>query len=387
MRILWYSRKHMDISLDRSTWVEMVRALSVKNQVRLVTGYRERRDDLGLGGAVEYVPSIGVPVLNLLSFSTLVALRMPRDVASLDADLVILDPSLVPAALPAILWSRILRSRRVFVVDVRTLPIDTSSGRDRYDRLWFWMSLRLARRLLDGMTAISPSMAQVVAHATGQAVDSIGIWTSGVDMRRFDPAVCARPPGGDDNICLLYHGALLATRGLVQAIEAVALLRDRGESFRLRIVGTGRDEGLLRNRVAELGLESLVSVEGPVSQDDVPALICDADIGLVPFPDLECWRVSSPLKLIEYMAMGIPVIATDLSCNVATAAGSQGVVWAVDSKPDALAAAMSESRRSLASLKVAAQASRGAVAAEYSWDAQAQRMVDFGTRLLREKHG
>jgi glycosyltransferase involved in cell wall biosynthesis len=386
VRLLWYVRKYMDTSLDSTTWTSMVRALSAAHTVHLVSGYRRHPDDLGLGGLVSYIPSVNLPVLNLLSFATWAALRMPIDAASMKADVVVVDPSLVTAAIPAIALSRLARRRRVFILDVRTIPVDSGSWRDWTERAWFRLNVRLAGTLLDGITVITDPMAEIVSRMAGVARDRIGTWSSGVDFSLFSPPARSVPKSEGCCLRIIYHGAILATRGLPQAVEAVRMLRDMGDPPSLRIVGSGPDVALLQRRVAELGLSSLISIEPPVPPEDVPLLLSDSDVGLVPFPDLECWRVSSPLKMLEYMAMGMPVVATSLPCNLIAARASEGVVWVANASAETIADGMREAQRRLPELALAARDARAGVVAEYSWGTQARRLVAYATSVLRERY-
>ena len=85
---------------------------------------------------------------------------------------------------------------------------------------------------------------------------------------------------------------------------------------RLRIVGRGRGRQRkdLLKRVRKLGLEGAVSVEPAVPHHEMPALLAQADVCVAPlaYNDRNVTQGCCPLKLIEYMACGRPVVASNL---------------------------------------------------------------------------
>lgn len=382
MRIVWYVRKYMDLSLDTGTWVNMARHLSDEDEVVLVSGYRNTPKQFGDDVRVRYLRSVRLPGLNLLVFSFFAALDMVREMRAGRADIVLVDAYLVPPALLARTVRGLFDRRTRFVLDVRTLPVETGRSRDRLDRFVFSILARIGARRLDGLTTITEPLAQVLAVMTGIPVSEMGIWTSGVDTALYDPHACAQKgdsyPEADDRSehapRFIYHGALLTKRGVDQAIRAVAVLRDRGVAVSLLLVGGGIDVAYLDRLIVDQGLGDRVRIEPPVDQVQIPALICASDFGLIPFPDLECWRVSSPLKLLEYLSMQIPVVATPLVCNTCVVGSASYIEWAAASDAEDLADAMMTAIGRSAEMRVAAEAGRRLVESGYTWTVQASKL-------------
>lgn len=110
-----------------------------------------------------------------------------------------------------------------------------------------------------------------------------------------------------------YSGGLAPENGIDLAIEALARL-ERGK---LLIVGSGREAYVdkLRRRVGELGLGERVHFAGRVKPSEVRDWLRRCRIGLVPI-SRRCGRekrqFASPLKLIEWMAAGVPTIASNV---------------------------------------------------------------------------
>ena len=270
-----------------------------------------------------------------------------------------------------------------YVVDVRTVPIDSGRWTDGIERAFFSASMWLAGRALDGATAITEPIAAIVSRASGFPMERIGTWSSGVDTSAFDPSACTPTRGEAGTFTVIYHGSLLRTRGLESAVRAMRLVRDRHPEVRLVMVGSGPDAVYLEALADESGLGDVVRFVPPVRQSEVPQLIFDADAGLIPFPDLPCWRVSSPLKLLEYMAMEKPVIATRVACNTAVAGDAPYMVWAESDRPDDLADAICAAADDSQRLARDGALGRSEVLRAYTWRAQADRLQGFLESLSR----
>jgi len=57
---------------------------------------------------------------------------------------------------------------------------------------------------------------------------------------------------------------------------------------------------------------SNITLSGPVPPEEVPGLLAGSDVGIIPFRDTPLTRAIHPVKLYEYLAAGLPVVATDL---------------------------------------------------------------------------
>jgi glycosyltransferase involved in cell wall biosynthesis len=75
------------------------------------------------------------------------------------------------------------------------------------------------------------------------------------------------------------------------------------------IVGEGFLEKSLRELVKDLGIEDKVIFTGSVPHHKIPEYISSADICVAPFRDTKVTRCKSPLKIVEYMAMGKAIVA------------------------------------------------------------------------------
>ena len=110
---------------------------------------------------------------------------------------------------------------------------------------------------------------------------------------------------------IVYHGTLSRRHGLELALRAAALARAEIGGLRFLIIGEGDDLERLLGLSGELGLEGFVEfTRRAVPVNELPALLADADLGVVPLKKDSFTRYQLPVKLLEYVMLGIPVVAT-----------------------------------------------------------------------------
>jgi glycosyltransferase involved in cell wall biosynthesis len=111
-------------------------------------------------------------------------------------------------------------------------------------------------------------------------------------------------------------------RGLEEMIEALPLL----PGLQLRAIGPGATgyRSSLLERAARLGVADQVDLPGPVAPDDVQAALAGATFGLCLIqPICRSYELSLPNKLFEYVAAGLPILASDLPVIAEVVRGSR----------------------------------------------------------------
>ncbi len=125
------------------------------------------------------------------------------------------------------------------------------------------------------------------------------------------PAGTTRP---DDTLRVLGVGRMVAKKGFDVLVEACAVLRSREVPFDAVIVGQDDKHGdAVRARIARLGLEEQVRLPGPMSQADLLRQYRRATALCMPCRVLDGDRDGIPNVLVEAMAAGTPVVATNVS--------------------------------------------------------------------------
>lgn len=109
----------------------------------------------------------------------------------------------------------------------------------------------------------------------------------------------------------VYIGVLHPLRKIDKLIESFALFNDRvSYDVSLELLGSGPDLERLREFVSSHNLDPIVKLRGLVRQEDLPLMLGKYDAGIAWVPS-DIYNDSPSLKAIEYMAAGLPVIATD----------------------------------------------------------------------------
>jgi glycosyltransferase involved in cell wall biosynthesis len=133
-------------------------------------------------------------------------------------------------------------------------------------------------------------------------------------MNAPDPRLFARRPEGQspaDAFTLIYHGTISSRHGLDIAVRAVARARRTYDDIRLEVVGDGDGVSGLRALVDELGLGDVVAItEGRFPAEELQPFFDRASAGVVPLTDDVFTRYMLPVKLLEYVALGLPVVCS-----------------------------------------------------------------------------
>ena len=131
-------------------------------------------------------------------------------------------------------------------------------------------------------------------------------------------------------------GRLVPDKGGTFFLKAVSRIAPRFPSARFLFVGIGTEEDRLRRETAALGLSDKVRFLG--FRDDIPGITAALDLSVL--PSVDCDASSAVLK--EAMAVGRPVVATDIGgASEIVEHGSTGLI-VPPADPDALASAMAQ---------------------------------------------
>jgi glycosyltransferase involved in cell wall biosynthesis len=151
-----------------------------------------------------------------------------------------------------------------------------------------------------------PHLEALVRH--GNPEEKFTVIVNRPDPALFTPRNGAGPSGP---FTLIYHGMVGSRHGIDVAVRAVALARERVPALQLRVIGDGDFFPSVRRLVGELGVEDSVKLEqGLRPIEEIIPLVRGASVGIVPIHDDPFTRYMLPVKLLEYVALGLPVIAS-----------------------------------------------------------------------------
>lgn len=146
--------------------------------------------------------------------------------------------------------------------------------------------------------------------AAGVAPSRILVLPNGIDPARFlrpaDPAAARRHYGLEGRVVLGFTGFMRDWHGLDAIIDLLAA-PETPRDLHLLLAGDGPARADLERQAARLGVGDRVTFAGIVARDRIATLLDAVDIAVQP----RAVAYASPLKLVEYMAAGKPIVAPD----------------------------------------------------------------------------
>lgn len=247
-----------------------------------------------------------------------------------------------------------------------------------------WIARRCRRA--PALVAPSPGIAEELVDA-GFSADRVQFLPNGVaipPLRTPEAKVAARLAVGKANVQLridpldrlaVYTGRLHAGKGLCELIDAWALLDRQHAAPWLWLAGEGPLEDELHRRIAAANLSGRVTLAGTF--DHVDDILAAADAFV--FPSHE---EGMSLALLEAMAAGLPIVATDIPGNRLLLRHQKNALLVPVGDPQGLAAAVGQVFADTLLAERLAAAARHQAAAEYSLEATTQRHLQLFTELL-----
>lgn len=153
----------------------------------------------------------------------------------------------------------------------------------------------------------------LITHLGAEISHKIRIVHCGINPKDYDHPRTA-PPGTDETFRIMTTGSLQPYKGQTYLIEACALLKERGVHFSCQIVGGGSLHGRLSREIQRWHLGDQIQLVGAKAQDEVAALLAESDCYVQPSVIMPSGKMEGiPVSIMEAMASGIPVIASDIS--------------------------------------------------------------------------
>ena len=128
------------------------------------------------------------------------------------------------------------------------------------------------------------------------------------NYKRFD----GREKKENGRFTVVSHGTLEKRYGLQVLVRAIPHIRKDIPDIQALIIGEGEYGESLKELTARTGVEESITFTGLVPFEQIPEMLFESDIGIVPIIKDDFTDIMAPNKLFEYVAMKIPVIAPDI---------------------------------------------------------------------------
>jgi glycosyltransferase involved in cell wall biosynthesis len=194
-------------------------------------------------------------------------------------------------------------------------------GRDLLYRATLLLE-RMSFALADVVISTNESYRRVAIARGGKHSDDVFVVRNDPDLSRFRRGPPdARLRRGKAHL-LAYAGVMGPQDGVDHALRALAVLRERRDDWHAIFAGDGDCFDQMQDLARELGLSSFVEFAGWLQDDELVTLLSTADVCIGPDPKSPLNDVSTMVKILEYMAVGRPIVSYDLEESRRSAAGS-----------------------------------------------------------------
>jgi glycosyltransferase involved in cell wall biosynthesis len=243
-------------------------------------------------------------------------------------------------------------------------------------------ALQIEKRVWCGSDAVLVVSEALGDHARrlGVAHERLHVVPNGVDAQRFTlPAPTRADVRKHYDVVAAevigFVGSLKSWHGTDVLMQAFARLHRKRAAARLWLVGDGPMRESLQRQAGACGVADAVTFMGAVDHARVPELVAGMDVAVAPYlPHANFYF--SPIKVYEYMAAGVPIVASRL--GEITPLADADLVTGVDAGDESgLAAALEQTLDGSQSSSARARRARDWVRQARTWEANARRIVDL----------
>jgi glycosyltransferase involved in cell wall biosynthesis len=289
------------------------------------------------------------------------------------------DFLVVTALLPKLLGCRLVLDIHDLAPEMFALRFDGRRGADQIVRALRWVE-RWAAGVADAVVTVHEPYRRELEERGVRPEKTVVVLNS-VDESLL-PQV--PPPSGGSDFRVVYHGTVTPHYGIELLVDAVARSRGDVPEIRLEIYGDGDALPAVEERAIRLGIADRVrTTRGWLPQREVLERVAGASVGIVANLGISRNQSAVPTKLFEYVALGIPVISSDLRAVAEHFSPSEVAFFRAGDSADLARALVAAAREPDAAAARAGAARRRYD--EYRWGPQAQRYVALLERLRHAK--
>ncbi len=235
---------------------------------------------------------------------------------------------------------------------------------------------RVAKQVFGTSTALIAVSEEIAVYLEGYptARGRVHVVPNGINPNHFPVGLKPSCPGRPGTFTVGFVGTLKPWHGLPILVEALGILHERDPNVRLLIVGDGPERAGLVADLSARGLMETVHLTGAVVPSEVPGLLASMDVAVAPYPR-QLHFYFSPLKVYEYMASGLPVVASQIGQLENLIRDGVNGLLCPPGDPIALASALDRLRCEPKLRVHLGQAARETVLRYHTWDIIVQRIL------------
>lgn len=380
MKIYWITQIDQK-TLHKTSRIELANALRDRgHNVKLVIqkNVGEHPSDEN----IVYLPNFSYSFLSRLLFNLNILFYFPLTIIGKKIDVILIDGGNVYPPFALVLKF----IGYPIIMDFRTLPTDELK---LMQSIYFDSSIFLSKFLVRGYTAITPELKKILVKKYHINNNKIGVWSTGVSLKLFKKPM---KPSNETEFLkdthyfyLMYHGKYSQSRGVEDLIRSIADLEaSLKNNIKLVIVGIDCSKNnYFKKLLDELDLNNNVIFVHAVEHEKIPSYIDMCDVGVIPLPTQEMWwRVSAPLKTLEYLAMSKPIIATDIPFHREIFEKGKCGVLIDNIESKSIANAIEYLYKNKEKLESMGRIGREIVEKNYTWQKSAQDLEEFINKIV-----
>ena len=243
----------------------------------------------------------------------------------------------------------------------------------------------VARRAFHNASSIVAVSKEVADYVATFGVDrgKVHVIPNGVNPQRF-----VRPPqkhgnrlNSQNHFTIGFVGTLKPWHGTLNLAKAFGVVHHQDPTTQLLIVGDGPERNALREYFAgkDESTKKSVRFSGAVAASEIPSLLHQMDVAVAPYPEMSNFYFS-PLKVFEYMAAGLPVVASDIGqISHVIQHDVNGLLVPPGNVPE-LTAALFRLRGDVDLRRRLAVAARQTILEKFTWDIVVRRVLRLSQR-------
>lgn len=379
MKIYWITELKINTK-HKSSRFEMSEALRNRNHRVTLIIKREIGEKRIKNEKLITFPTISFPIITKFIFGMILFFYLPLIIRNKKIDVVLIDG--IEVWLPFLMPLKLLHIP--LILDIRATTIGKS-----LDTILLKTSIFLSKYLVDGWTTITPELKNILVNKYKIEKEKIGIWSSGVSIKDFTDRT---HPGKTiiDNekskpFIIMYHGSYSPYRGIENVIDSLKKLDDDlRKKIKLIFIGFSAQKiKRLSNYYNQFVFNEQVEFISQVANEKIPSYLTLCDVGIIPLPPENewCW-VSSPLKTLEYLSMGKPIIATNIPFHKNIFERGNCGVLIKKSDPIEIATAITYLYKNRAKLHSIGKIGQEIIKKYYTWENKALDLEKFINTIL-----